>query len=565
MALCLRERKKKLRRARLAGACHEVYVIHHQTIDLLHNGGPVRAEEGALMKLNQNEYRNKVLGCWLGKNVGGTLGAPFEGWRQFNSVTFFTQKDLNGQPLPNDDLDIQLLWLCALEEKGLNVTAQRLAEYWCFYVTPHWSEYGTAKINMRQGLIPPLSGSFQNFFKHSNGAWIRAEIWACIAPGLPHVAARYAYEDAILDHGNGEGTFAEIFVAAVESAAFIVGDIHQLIDIGLSYIPAQCAVAKAVHTALDGHKRGLDWKDARDEILRLHRGGPCLGRLWMVSDEDKAKGFADGAIGYDAPSNIAIVVLALLCGGDDFAKVQCTAVNCGEDTDCTAATAGSIWGIIHGADKLPQNWLDCIGHGIKTLCLNLAELGPWGGDVPATVDNLTDRTVRLARRLLMQHNAEHLCSPEPTDLAGVKPETLKAADAGRSVWKGVNGPRFDFDFFSVHVDYGEGGPAIRDGQPKTLTVTVENKYKIQSNLSLHWHLPGAGWQVGPSADAYSMSLPEILEQVTPPPEFRFTFTADRVTRATSRAVLEITIEGRPTVMHVPVTFVNANLLSPDKL
>ena len=59
------------------------------------------------MKLNQDDYRNKVLGCWLGKNVGGTLGAPFEWLRQINDVSFYVQKDLNGQPMPNDDLDIE--------------------------------------------------------------------------------------------------------------------------------------------------------------------------------------------------------------------------------------------------------------------------------------------------------------------------------------------------------------------------------------------------------------------------------------------------------------------------
>ena len=224
------------------------------------------------MKLNQDDYRNKVLGCWLGKNVGGTLGAPFEWIRQINDVSFYVQKDLNGQPMPNDDLDIQLLWLCALEEKGLDITAHRLAEYWCLYVTPHWNEYGTAKINMRQGLQPPLSGNFQNAFKHSCGSYIRSEIWACIAPGLPHIAARYAYEDAILDHGNGEGVFAEVFTAALESAAFVVSDLRRLIDIGLSFIPADCGVAKAVHTTTECFDRGITWKETRDEILRLHRG-----------------------------------------------------------------------------------------------------------------------------------------------------------------------------------------------------------------------------------------------------------------------------------------------------
>ena len=36
------------------------------------------------------------------------LGAPFEWKRQVNHVSFYT-RDLKGEPLPNDDLDIQLL------------------------------------------------------------------------------------------------------------------------------------------------------------------------------------------------------------------------------------------------------------------------------------------------------------------------------------------------------------------------------------------------------------------------------------------------------------------------
>jgi hypothetical protein len=27
--------------------------------------------------INEVEYRDKVRGCWTGKNIGGTLGAPF--------------------------------------------------------------------------------------------------------------------------------------------------------------------------------------------------------------------------------------------------------------------------------------------------------------------------------------------------------------------------------------------------------------------------------------------------------------------------------------------------------
>ena len=318
--------------------------------------------------LNRQEYRDKVLACWLGKNIGGTLGAPFEWMRQTNNVTFYTQK-LTGEPLPNDDLDIQLLWLIALENHGVDVDAKTLADYWCYYVTPHWSEYGNAKINMRRGLVPPICGSIFNDHKHSCGSFIRTEIWACIAPGLPRLAAQYAYQDAILDHGDGEGTYASVFIAALESAAFVNSDLRQLIDIGLSYIPTQCGVAAAVRTTVDAFDKGLTWREARDEILRHHRG------KYKANDAaDREKGFETGALGYDVPSNIGITILGLLYGGDNFDKMICTTVNCGEDTDCTGATAGSIFGIMRGTEAIPQKWIDPIGRGIKTIAINCGDL-----------------------------------------------------------------------------------------------------------------------------------------------------------------------------------------------
>ena len=503
------------------------------------------------MHLNIQDYRNKTLGCWLGKNVGGTLGAPFEWQRQVNNVTFYTQK-LDGGAMPNDDLDIQLLWLIAMEEMGIDVTARRLAEYWCTFVTPHWSEYGNAKINMRQGLLPPLSGTFRNLYKHSCGAFIRAEIWACIAPGLPHVAARYAYEDAILDHGNGEGTYAEIFIAALESAAFVVADLRQLIAIGLSHIPADCGVAQAVHTTLQCFDAGKTWRETRDEILGQYRGRylPWGG----ISAADRAKGFETGTIGYDVPSNIAITLIGLLYGGADFGKVQCTAVNCGEDTDCTAATAGSIWGIIHGANAIPQQWLEPLGRGIKTICLNLGDLGHFGAQVPPTVDNLTERTYRLAQQVLLRHGATYLCNDAPTNLADLNIESLKAGDHGHSVWGGHDCHRYDFDMFRIHVDY-TGDPLIRSGEPKSVKLIIQNRYKTQANLTLHWYLPD-GWTINPGADAYLMLLTsdDGRRQTV-----EFQLTCPRVTQSTNRAVVELTIAGRPTVMHVPVVLLNGNV------
>ena len=127
--------------------------------------------------LNRAEYRDKVLGCWTGKNIGGTLGAPIEGRREMFDLTFYKQ-DLNGTPAPNDDLDLQLVWLQAAEERGVYQLNERvLGEYWMAHITGPWNEYGIGKANMANGFQPPLSGALNNGqWKNSNGAWIRSEI-----------------------------------------------------------------------------------------------------------------------------------------------------------------------------------------------------------------------------------------------------------------------------------------------------------------------------------------------------------------------------------------------------
>ena len=123
------------------------------------------------MKLTFNEYRDKVRACWLGKNIGGTLGAPFECIRGVYDISYYTH-DLSLGVLPNDDLDLQLVWLNAAEEYGKNVNAEILGEYWISYVTADWSEYGAGKNNMRYGLMPPISGWYKNHNKDSCGCFI---------------------------------------------------------------------------------------------------------------------------------------------------------------------------------------------------------------------------------------------------------------------------------------------------------------------------------------------------------------------------------------------------------
>ena len=158
----------------------------------------------------KEQMMDKIYGCWVGKNIGGTIGTPYEGKQELLDVKGFVTEP--GKPLPNDDLDLQLVWLKALEDRGTRgVDARVLGEYWLSYITPYWNEYGIGKANMQLGFVPPVSGEYNNVWKHSNGAWIRTEIWACTHPGSVDAACRLAFEDASVDHGYGEGSYAAIF------------------------------------------------------------------------------------------------------------------------------------------------------------------------------------------------------------------------------------------------------------------------------------------------------------------------------------------------------------------
>ena len=55
-------------------------------------------------------------------------------------------------------------------------------------------------------------------------------------------------------------------------------------------------------------------------------------------------------------SNAEIVAAALLYGNNDYGRTVCITVENGFDTDCNAATAGSVIGMIVGADNTSDEW-----------------------------------------------------------------------------------------------------------------------------------------------------------------------------------------------------------------
>ena len=103
--------------------------------------------------------------------------------REMHDITGFASKE--GEPLPNDDLDLQLAWLRAVDELGpQNINSKTLGEYWISWVTPHWNEYGICKANMRDGCCRPLRRNQQRRMEAFQRRLIRTEVWACLYPAM---------------------------------------------------------------------------------------------------------------------------------------------------------------------------------------------------------------------------------------------------------------------------------------------------------------------------------------------------------------------------------------------
>ncbi len=431
--------------------------------------------EKCRVKISRKEFHDRVLGCWTGKNIGGTLGAPFEGGREMNEACFYTQ-DLKGKPTPNDDLDLQLVWLSALERFGAYTLDERaLGEYWLDRITAAWNEYGVCLYNLRNGLIPPLSGACNNDrWKYSNGAWIRSEIWACLFPGSPDEAAQMAYYDACCDH-CGDGIYAEVFTATLESAAFLIRDVRELVRIGLSRIPAGSRIARSVKLACDCYDKKVPFREARGKIVA----------------DNADLGF------FQAPGNLGFMMLGLLYGEGDFGKTVSLATNCGDDTDCTAGTAGAILGIMLGRSGIPRKWTDPIGESIQTGSID----SYIGHHIPRDLDELTQRVIRQAETAAFLNPAvPQFTDGEPVLPPEYIPSWEKSVPAVEvRVWK--RDPyefAYDLPFGRFFCSYAEG-PYFRPGEQLKISLGFSTLLADAQAVSLKLNLP-AGWKALPSPE-----------------------------------------------------------------
>lgn len=319
-------------------------------------------------RIDPETYRRKVLACWQGKAVGGTLGQSFEGLEGPLDVDFYVPVPTG--MVPNDDLDVQVAYAAAIDAlPEARMDRYVIADVWNRHLQFPWNEYAVGKRNLAEGILPPHSGSFDNWFSCGEGAVIRSELWACLAPGEPRRAAAFAREDACFDHA-GDGIWAAVFLAALQSHAFVESDVDVLLDRALELLPVESGIRRVVNDTRVWVALGHPWREVRSLIVERY-------------------GTSDFT---DTRMNTGFVVLGWLASGGDFEEAILITNGCGADTDSTTASIGALLAIID-PDCIPDRWLTPIG---DELVLNHQVVDV---TAPPTVTAFGEQVIELRDRL----------------------------------------------------------------------------------------------------------------------------------------------------------------------
>ena len=313
-----------------------------------------------MQEINLTNYRDKVRGGWVGKCAGGILGAPIEGYKTFHHIAI--DDSLFENNFPNDDLDLQILWLDMAKQKGPMLRANDYRDHWRAHVNFPWNEYGIATLNIRKGLDNPDTGRHNNaYWSQSMGSPIRSEIWGMLCPGNPAAAARYARMDSTLDH-TGFSADAEMFFSACAALAFFENDVTTLMQQAIRHTNGGAVFAQL-------YRDVAHWHQKYGEATAKHKIKSKYGDADFTS----------------APLNVGLTLLALRAFGDSFDNIL-ESINYGHDSDCIIATAAALIGIIQGYEAIPSVWKNRIGDRL------MVSPEITGIAIPETVQQLTEET-----------------------------------------------------------------------------------------------------------------------------------------------------------------------------
>lgn len=378
---------------------HELYekVMTAEVVEGYKYNEPSTLEEIKLLrKKSDTKYnlpaeetlKKKIHGAWVGRICGCLLGKPVEGIRSEEMISllketgnfpmhrYINQTDItdemcerykfglknkcyaditHGMPV-DDDTNYMVLYQKIIEKYGRDFTPPDVAKAWIRFmpVTECFTAERVAYKNFINGFTPPYSAVYKNPYREWIGAQIRGDYFGYINPANPEKAAEMAYRDASVSHVKN-GIYGEMFISAMISVAAAENNIEKIILAGLGEIPHTSRLYESIMSVIEDYHKGTEKEDV---IKRIH----------CEYDEHTGYGWC-----HTIP-NAMIVTASLLYGENDYGKSICMAVQACFDTDCNAATVGSVLGMKNGIDSIGEEWTKPLENTIHTAIFGSEEI-----------------------------------------------------------------------------------------------------------------------------------------------------------------------------------------------
>lgn len=319
---------------------------------------------------DKGTLEDKIRGAWYGRICGCFSGKPVEGIKTDELIPVLKSTgnypmhryiergelsdsligglkfnldhdkycDLVTAAPSDDDTNYTVMYQELIKKRGRNFTSEDVLDMWVSSQAKYayFTAERTALINNINGFEAPASAMYKNPFREWIGAQIRADYFGYINPGDPDGAADMAFRDACVSHTKN-GIYGEMYIAALLALCAIESDLMTAIKDALKFVPQKSRFVKCVSAIIEKYENGT----SEDE---------CFAGIHTEWNEHE---------GYDwchTLSNIQIVVASLLYGGGDYTKTICRAVQTCFDTDCNAATAGSVLGMLKGFSAIDEKW-----------------------------------------------------------------------------------------------------------------------------------------------------------------------------------------------------------------
>jgi hypothetical protein len=331
--------------------------------------------------ISDDVLADKIRGGVIGQIFGDLNGLPHE--MMYIDLPGKVERYTPSLPegaVSDDDTDVEWVHLYYMDKTATTLLPYaKVAEIWKRHLNRRiWTANDYARRLMDLGIEPPFTGriALNPMSVFNISGQFCAESFGLCAPAMPRTASRIGlhYTHITID---GEPAQQTQFFDTIIALAFVESDIDSLLDAGAASLDPKSKLVEIVRDTRAWCRECPDWHDARKKIhdkYTLHNN--------ELPDKN----------GYHL--NTAAVVAGLIYGKGDFAETLRMVFNIGWDADCTAATAGTVVGVMKGG-----KWFDDKGWLGKDVYKNISRDGM---PMDETVTGYAERIHRIAQRVILE-------------------------------------------------------------------------------------------------------------------------------------------------------------------